>query len=88
MHVNGHQGKGEGKHAEAEKAFQQAASALEQRARYMKTAQCLETYGEMLKKMGRAADAEEVMKRAKIFAGFGQDSAEEAAFLPSTLLRA
>ncbi len=79
---------GEGKHAEAEKAYQQAASALEQRTRYMKLAQCLESYAGMLKKMNRQADAEEVTKRAKIFAGFGEDRMEEAAFLPSTLLRA
>jgi tetratricopeptide (TPR) repeat protein len=79
---------GEGKHAEAEKAYQQAALALEQRGRYMRLAQCLESYAGMLAGMDRKQDAEATSKRAKIFAGFGADQAEEAAFLPATLLRA
>ena len=79
---------GESKHAEAEKAYQQAALALEQRARYMRLAKCLESYAGMLASMDRKKDAEQVAKRAKIFAGYGTDQDEEAAFLPSTLLRA
>jgi len=78
----------QGKKDEADKAYNLAASWLEQRVRYNILADCLTDYAQLLKETGRASESAAQESRAKIFRGFGPDREEQASVLPSTLLRA